>query len=135
EMLMIEGSADQIPEDRFVEALEFAHNAIQPIIRGINQLRELAGKPKKEFPLVTGDERVSAIVRREAAEKLQTAVFQDKKQDRADAVNKVKEETAEIVTKELGEDNFDPVAIKIAFEELEEEAYRENILKHGKRVD
>src|SRR5690606_37525201 len=82
-----------------------------------------------------GDERVSAIVRREAAEKLQTAVFQDKKQDRADAVNKVKEETAEIVTKELGEDNFDPVAIKIAYEELEEEAYRENILKHGKRVD
>ncbi len=135
EMLMIEGSADQIPEDRFIEALEFAHNAIQPIIRGINQLRELAGKPKKEFPLVTGDERVTAIVRREAAEKLQTAVFQDKKQDRAEAVNKVKEETAEIVTKELGEDNFDPVAIKIAFEELEEAAYRENILKHGKRVD
>ena len=32
EMMMIEGSADQIPEARFVEALEFAHDAIQDII-------------------------------------------------------------------------------------------------------
>ena len=32
EMMMIEGSADQIPEDRFVAALEYAHEAIQDII-------------------------------------------------------------------------------------------------------
>lgn len=135
EMLMIEGSADQIPEDRFLEALEFAHKSIQPIIAAIKQLRDLAGKPKKVFDLVTGDDRVLEIVRREASEKLLTAVFNDKRQDRTAAVAKVKEATAEIVTKELGEGNFEPDAIKIAFEELEEDAYRSNILKHGKRVD
>ena len=32
EMMMIEGSADQMPEDRFVAALEYAHDAIQEII-------------------------------------------------------------------------------------------------------
>ena len=30
--MMIEGSADQIPEDRFVAAPEYAHEAIQDII-------------------------------------------------------------------------------------------------------
>src|SRR6267378_2171730 len=32
DMLMIEGSADQISEEKFVEALEFGQQAIQPII-------------------------------------------------------------------------------------------------------
>ena len=34
DMLMIEGSADQLPEARFIEALEFAHQAIQPDHQG-----------------------------------------------------------------------------------------------------
>lgn len=32
EMMMIEGSAEQCPEDRFIEALEFAQVQIQKII-------------------------------------------------------------------------------------------------------
>jgi polyribonucleotide nucleotidyltransferase len=135
EMLMIEGSADQMPEERFLEALEFAHQAIQPIIVGIKKLAELAGKPKKEFALVTGDNRVTDIVRREASEKLVSAVFQDKREDRSKAVGLVMDETAAIVKSELGEGTFDGNAIKIAFEELQEEVYRSNILEHGKRVD
>ncbi len=42
DMLMIEGSADQIPEDRFIEALAFAHEAIQPIIKAIKELTRAA---------------------------------------------------------------------------------------------
>lgn len=135
EMLMIEGSADQMPEDRFLEALEFAHQAIQPIIVAIKKLAELAGKPKKKFALVTGDQRVTDIVRREASEKLVAAVFQDKREDRSKAVGVVMEETASVVKSELGEEGCDANAIKIAFEELQEEVYRSNILNHGKRVD
>src|SRR5271156_5790339 len=52
DMLMIEGSADQLPEDRFIEALAFAHNAIQPIIKAIKELVSVAGKPKAKFSLV-----------------------------------------------------------------------------------
>jgi polyribonucleotide nucleotidyltransferase len=50
DMLMIEGSADQLPEDRFIEALEFAHKAIQPIIKAIKDLVAVAGKAKATFP-------------------------------------------------------------------------------------
>src|SRR5690606_14863493 len=37
-MLMIEGSADQISEERFIEALAFGQQAIQPIIAAIKEL-------------------------------------------------------------------------------------------------
>src|SRR5436309_3168528 len=46
DMLMIEGSADQIPEDDFIRALEFGHQAIQPVISAIRELMKLAGKTK-----------------------------------------------------------------------------------------
>lgn len=135
EMLMIEGSADQIPEERFIEALEFAQQAIQPMIQGIKKLVELAGKPKKEFKLFLPKEEVVAIVRREASEKLATAVFTDIRAERDERVNAVIDETREIIVKELGEDGFEDHDIAMAFEELQEEVYRSNILKHGKRVD
>ncbi len=38
DMMMIEGSADQIPDERFVEALEFAQKAIQKILAAQRQL-------------------------------------------------------------------------------------------------
>ncbi|MBC8011584.1 MAG: polyribonucleotide nucleotidyltransferase, partial [Burkholderiales bacterium] len=46
DMLMIEGSADQISEERFIEALAFGQQAIQPIIAAIKELVALVGKPK-----------------------------------------------------------------------------------------
>src|SRR5690606_18538045 len=45
-MLMIEGSADQLPEEEFIKALEFGHQSIQPIIAAIKELVALCGKPK-----------------------------------------------------------------------------------------
>src|ERR1035438_4963627 len=57
DMLMIEGSADQIPEDRFIEALAFAHQAIQTIIKAIKELVALAGKPKAQCELAISNTR------------------------------------------------------------------------------
>ena len=135
EMLMIEGSADQLPEERFVEALEFAQNAIQPMIRAIKDLVAQAGRPKSEFELVQAKPEVMQIVRREAPAKLAEAVFHDNRREREDNVGKVIEETTAIIEKELGEDGFEEDDIAIAFEEVQEEVYRGNILEHGKRVD
>src|SRR3954464_2832147 len=44
DMLMIEGSADQIAEEKFIEALAFGHESIQPIITAIKELVSVAGK-------------------------------------------------------------------------------------------
>ena len=135
EMLMIEGSADQLPEERFVEALEFAQEAIQPMIRAIKDMAARAGRPKREFELVRAKPEVVEIVRREAPAKLAEAVFHDNRREREANVAKVIEETTAVIEKELGEDGFEEDDIAIAFEEVQEEVYRGNILDHGKRVD
>src|SRR5688572_23042955 len=62
DMLMIEGSADQIPEEEFIKALEFGHKSIQPILAAIKELVSLAGKPKATFPLVGATPEARAII-------------------------------------------------------------------------
>ncbi len=45
-LTMVEAGADQVPEDRLLEALEIAHEEIKRICAAQEELRELAGKPK-----------------------------------------------------------------------------------------
>ena len=134
EMMMIEGSADQIPEERFVEALEYAHEAIQDIIEAQKKLAELCGKPKKEFDLVQVPDDVLSLCREITGNRMEDAIFADSKQERQVAVDKIKEEAATACEEKFGED-YDEDHVKMAFEVIQEEVYRENILDKGKRAD
>ena len=49
EMMMIEGSAEEIPDDKFIEALEFAQKAIQPIIKAQRELAKNGRQGKAHF--------------------------------------------------------------------------------------
>ena len=134
EMMMIEGSADQIPEDRFVEALEFAHEAIQDIIEAQKKLAELCGKAKKEFDLVKAPDDVLALCREITGNRMEEAIFAASKQERQVAVDAVKEDATVACQDKFGDD-FDEDHVKMAFEVIQEEVYRENILEKGKRAD
>ncbi len=134
EMMMIEGSADQIPESRFVEALEFAHQAIQEIISAQRELAELCGREKKEFELVKAPDEVLDLCREITGNRMEEAIFAPSKQERQVAVDVVKEEASKACEEKFGED-FDPDHISMAFEIIQEEVYRENILIRGKRAD
>ncbi len=136
DMMMIEGAADQIPDARFVEALEFAHRAIQPIIAAQRELAKQISKAKRVFPLSVADAKVVEVCR-EVANKdnaLAKAVYQEKKQDRANAVSAVIADAKAACAAKLG-DAHDPRHVKIAFEKLQEEVYRNTILGGGKRAD
>jgi polyribonucleotide nucleotidyltransferase len=135
DMLMIEGSAAQLPEDRFIEALEFAHQAIQPIIAAIKELVAVAGKPKRVFPLVTAKPEARAIIERVAGPKIVDAIFGKEKQVRAANVKALKEECAAALLAELGEGNFADHDIGIVFEDLQYKAYRKAVLERGVRAD
>ena len=134
EMMMIEGSADQIPEDRFVEALEYAHEAIQEIITAQRELAELCGKQKKEFDLVKAPDEVLELCREITDNRMEDAIFADSKQERQVAVDAIKEEADKACEEKFGDD-YDPDHVKMAFEVIQEEVYRENILDKGKRAD
>jgi len=136
DMLMIEGSADQIEEDRFIEALDFAHKAIQPIIKGINDLVGLVGKTKVKFNLVTAQPKTRAIVERVvSAERVAEAIYGKEKAIRSANIAVLKEEAKAAVIAELGETGFAPHEISVVFEELQYRAYRQTVLERGLRSD
>jgi len=136
DMLMIEGSADQITEERFVEALAFGQQAIQPIIKAIKELVALAGKPKATFALVGATPEARAIIERVVpAERLATAIFGKEKAARGAAVKLLKEEAKTALTAELGADKFTDVDLNVVFEDLQYKAYRKTVLEKGVRAD
>ncbi len=135
-MLMIEGSADQLPEEEFIKALEFGQNAIQPIITAIEELVKLAGKPKKTFALVGATPEARAIIERIVpTERLIEAIFGKEKAERSNAVKLLKDEAKAALTAELGEGKFTDVDLNVVFEDLQYKAYRKNVLEKGVRAD
>jgi polyribonucleotide nucleotidyltransferase len=136
DMLMIEGSADQIAEDRFIEALAFGHQAIQPIITAIKQLVSLAGKPKATFALVGATAHARAIIERVVpAERVSAAIFGKEKSARSAAVKILKEEAKAALIAELGDGKFTDVDLNVVFEDLQYKAYRKTVLERGVRSD
>jgi polyribonucleotide nucleotidyltransferase len=136
DMLMIEGSADQIPEEEFIKALEFGQQAIQPIIAAIKDLVAQCGKPKSTFALVGATPEARAIIERVVpAERLAEAIFGKEKAARSAAVKVLKEEAKVALTAELGADKFTDVDLNVVFEDLQYKAYRQTVLTRGVRAD
>lgn len=85
DMMMIEGSADQISEERFIQALEFAHIQIQKIIKAQRELASMVNKAKRSFTLYAVDESVLSFCKHLVGQRLKEAVFQDSKKARSEA--------------------------------------------------
>ena len=136
DMLMIEGSADQIAEEKFIEALAFGHQAIQPIIAAIKELHKLAGKPKATFKLVGATPEARAIIERVVpAERVSAAIFGFEKNVRSANVKLLKEEAKAALLAELGDGKFTDVDLNVVFEDLQYKAYRATVLAKGVRSD
>lgn len=135
EMLMIEGSADQIPEARFIEALEYAQKAIQPIIAAQKELAAMAGKPKREFDLYNVTDENLQFVRDLIGDRMKAAVYTAKKSERRAAIKGLKEEAEAALIASQGEEVYDPNQLRMAMEVLQEEVYRGGILNDNKRAD
>ena len=135
-MLMIEGSADQLPEEEFVKALEFGHQAIQPIITAIEELKAIAGKAKSKFPLVGATAEARAIIERVVpTERVIAAIFGKEKAERSLGIKMLKEEAKVALVAELGEGKFTDVDLNVVFEDIQYKAYRKNVLEKGVRAD
>ena len=53
---MVEGEAEFVPEDVIIAALNFGHDAVQPLIEAQETLRARRGKPKMAFTPLENDE-------------------------------------------------------------------------------
>lgn len=135
EMLMIEGSAEFISDERFYEALQYGQEAIQPLITAQKELAKLAGKENKDFSLTITPQEVVEFCEEYAAKDVKEALNFDSYTERKLAISAISDKTKAKLEEKLGKDNVDANDVARAFDEIQETLYRKNILETGKRVD
>jgi len=133
QVIMIEGAANELPEEDFKKALDFAREQTRPLIAAQKELIAKAGKPKREFTLLNVDEGMLEIAYQVAGDRIEAALYTPSKVARGKAVGALKEEVkAKILEKFPAATSFE---ISQAFDYLQKKAFRVSILDKQKRCD
>jgi polyribonucleotide nucleotidyltransferase len=133
DVIMIEGSAKEMPEAEFTKALEFAHGYAREMIQAQKDLVSRVGKPKRDVQLLHVNQEMVDIVRQVAGDRLEQALRAEGKSARAKAIDAVREEVKTAILQKFPE--ADSFAISQAFEFVEKKMFRANILEKQQRVD
>ena len=136
-VVMVEGEASFVPEAVIVEALEWGHKEIQPLIDAQLKLREMAGKAKREFTAPVEDADLAARVAALATADLDVALRIPEKMARKDARKAVKEKVMEALVADpaYAEDTTPLRAVGDILSALEKRIVRERIVREGRRID
>lgn len=94
-IVMVEGGANQLPEDEVLEALKHAHREIQPIIKAIEDFAAKVGKPKLTMPPAADHSALEKRIAEMAGDRLADAFQIKDKKARNDAVKAVEKEIRE----------------------------------------
>ena len=131
-VIMIEAGANEVPEDKMIEAIYKAHEVNQEIIAFINQIVAEVGRPKHEYTSCAVPEELFAAIRELVPpQEMEEAVFTDEKQVREENIRKITEKLEEAFAENeewlevLGE----------AIYQYQKKTVRKMILKDHKRPD
>ena len=92
EVIMIEGAANELPDEEFIKALHWAHNAIQPLIAAQKELRAKAGKPVRDYSILSARPELLEIAYAVAGDRIEAALYTPMKVARGKAVKALKDE-------------------------------------------
>ncbi len=151
-LVMVEGSAQEVPEAEILEALQFAHAAIAPQLDAQEELQRRVGKPKRQIQVPSDQTALVARVREKAKEGLEAALSIRTKAERYGALKQVDSGVVEAFANEyrserVALDTLDAVekrregyrslvdTVKNALHDLRSELMRDRILSKGERID
>lgn len=135
---MVEAGSQEVSEEDMVEALMFAHDAIKELIVFENEIFEQEKKEKKIVPLNTAPSLITEEVTSYVGNKMKEAITVFDKQERNQAVCKLKEETVNYFIDRFTGDIDIESKIKFVNEilnDLEASVVRELIIKDNIRPD
>ncbi len=131
-VMMVEAGANELPEATMLEAIELAHSEIKKIVAKIEELRGLAGKPKRVVAQEPIDAALTAQVRGLVAGPIREAILIPNKSARQERLDQVLAETiAKLKSDEPNRDRH----VKIIFHGLEYTEVRNMILEKRVRAD
>jgi len=151
-LVMVEGSAQEVPEAEILEVLKFAHAAIMPQLDAQEELQRRVGKPKRVLVAAVDRSALVARVREQAQAGLDKALSIRTKAERYAALKSVDAGVVDTFSSEYRNervtlDTLDAVekrrdghrslveAVKHALHDLRSELMRDRILSRGERID
>ncbi|MEI8064181.1 MAG: polyribonucleotide nucleotidyltransferase, partial [Verrucomicrobiota bacterium] len=132
DLVMIEGSAKEIPEAELNTAIDFAHLEVKKIVAGIRELQQKAGKAKRKVELKKIRSEVFAEAQSLIGKDILAAILTEKKLERQAAVNALK--TKMVDTLKLKFPDVTPFELSESLHRIENDAIRSSIL-NNKRPD
>ena len=135
-IVMVEGGADQVPEERMLEALAFSEGILKDLCRFLDEFAAAAGKeklpPADELPPLGFEDELRAAAEPLFAE----ALFLDDKFARSGGAREVKKRLAEQFAEKI--ENYGemgPAVFGGALGKIQSSMMRRSIVEEGKRCD
>ena len=131
-VIMIEAGANEVPEDKMIEAIYAAHEVNQQVIEFINKIVAECGKPKHSYTSCAVPEELFAAIKEIVPpEEMEKAVFTDEKQVREENIRQITEKLEEAFA-----DNEEWLAVlSEAIYQYQKKTVRKMILVDHKRPD
>ena len=133
DVIMIEGQADEMPEEDFIKSLHFAQAAVAKLVAVQEELAKLAGKEKRSYELTLAKDNLLEIAYEIAGDRIEAAIYAPSKTERAKKVGALRDEVEKAIKERAPEaTDFD---VEQAFEYLQKKAFRISIMEKGVRAD
>jgi polyribonucleotide nucleotidyltransferase len=135
DIVMFEGSAKEITEADFNEALKFAQQACLPMITAQKELAARAGKKKRDITLTIVPEEILKEAKALAGDRIAGALLTPAKLARESAVKAIFDEVGTKLVEKFGAEKVTEFVLKDAAYYIQKETVRGLILNNGKRLD
>ena len=132
-IVMVEGAAKEISEEKLLESLALAHQEAKKVIHIEKELAKECGKTKQEAPTYEELEKFVLEVKKDFGSEIDKAFSLHKKQERQDFLDGVLEKAVEKYVTE--ESEITPTLVHQAFSEVEYQSTRTQMIQNQTRVD
>lgn len=133
-VMMVESEADLLSEELVLEAIEFGHKAFQPVIKLINELVHVAGKPKLQLNDLYPNslkEKIKELVQ----DDIKQAFSIKLKQERALAVKHIADKVVKHFADDIENNTLINAQLTFALKAVESDVLRQDVLKRNFRID
>ena len=131
-VVMVEGGANIVSEADMLEAIQFGHRQMQPIIELQERLKEAAGNPKRPYTPPAMDETLYEEVAKAHADRIREALLIPEKKPRSEALRAVKRRILEDLGEAYAERESE---ISDIYDDLKRRICRDFMLREGRRID
>ncbi|MBI5191616.1 MAG: polyribonucleotide nucleotidyltransferase [Nitrospirae bacterium] len=131
-IMMVESWAKELSEEVMLDALELAHQEIKKGVALQDELRGLAGLPKREVKKIEIDQALVDEVTAKALAGIAASIQIPNKTERQKTLDNIQAEIADAVA---GDDPVKRRDVSMVFHDLEKDMVRKMILEKGVRAD